>query len=257
VLECVINVSEGHDTPALAAIIATAQGTLLDAHRDEHHNRAVLTLAGDEVEDAARRVAVETVERLDIGTHRGVHPRIGVLDVVPFVPLEGSRMEDAVRARDAFAAWATNELGLTCFLYGPERSLPEVRREATRTAGGHPTAGHCAVGARPVLVAYNLWLVANDVGTAKAIAAGVRSPAVRALGLQVGDHVQVSCNLVAPDEVGPAEIYDAVAAEAPVARAELVGLAPAAVVRAVHRDRWAELGLSEDQTIEVRLRRSR
>ena len=253
-LECVINVSEGHDTPALRAIAEAAGDHLLDLHRDEHHNRAVLTMAGPEVEAAARRVGVVTVAKLDLRTHEGVHPRIGALDVVPFVPLDGSTIGDAIRARDAFADWAEEELGLPCHRYGPERSLPDVRR---RVQGGHPTAGACAVGAREVLVAYNLWLEQAELAQAKAIAAAIRSPAIRALGFQVGTAVQVSCNLVAPLEVGPAAAYDAVAAHAPVARAELVGLAPLAVVRAAPRGRWNELGLDEAATIEGRLRQLR
>ena len=87
-LECVINVSEGQDGPALRAIVAAAGDTLLDVHRDEHHNRAVITLAGDRVEVAAQEVARACVAVLDLSTHVGVHPRIGVIDVVPFVPLD-------------------------------------------------------------------------------------------------------------------------------------------------------------------------
>lgn len=258
-LECVINVSEGHDGDALDAISAAAGPSLLDVHRDEHHNRAVLTMAGDDVEAAARAVASEAVARLDLRTHRGAHPRIGVVDVVPFVPL-ATVLADAVFARDRFAAWASASLGLPCFLYGPERSLPDVRRGAftflppdTGPANPHPTAGACAVGARTVLVAYNLWLARPDLARARSIAATIRSPAVRALGLAVGDAVQVSCNLVAPLDVGPAEVFDRVAALAPIARAELVGLAPLAVVRAAPRNRWTELDLAEDSTIEARL----
>jgi glutamate formiminotransferase len=261
VLECVINVSEGHDGPALSAIVAAAGDTLLDLHRDEHHNRAVLTLAGDHVEDAARAVAATAVDQLDLRTHAGAHPRIGVLDVVPFVPLTGSTMDDAITARGAFAIWAGRELALPCFLYGPERSLPDLRRAAFTTlapdtgpATPHLTAGACAVGARSVLVAYNLWLATNDLAAAKAIAASLRSPVVRALGLQVGEHVQVSCNLLAPDRCGPAEVFDQVAGRAEVATAELVGLLPHDVLAAVAQDRWAELDLSEDRTIEARLR---
>jgi glutamate formiminotransferase len=260
VLECVVNVSEGHDVPRLWAIAAAAGSALLDVHRDEHHNRAVLTLAGDGVEDAVREVARAAVKILDVATHTGAHPRIGAIDVVPFVPLEGSTLDDAIAARDAFARWAAAELGLPCFLYGPERSLPDVRREAfgalapdTGPATPHPTAGACAVGARRVLVAYNLWLADADLSAAMSIAAAIRAPAVRALGLQVGSAVQVSCNLIAPEEVGPAEVYDRVARDAVVERAELVGLVPRAVLAAAPPTRWAALDLSEDRTIEARV----
>jgi glutamate formiminotransferase len=258
VLECVANVSEGHDEPRLWAIAAAAGSALLDVHRDEHHNRAVLTLAGDGVEEAAREVARAAVGILDLTMHVGAHPRIGVIDVVPFVPLEGSTMNDAITARNAFADWLWGELGVPCHLYGPERSLPDLRREVgALDEPGHPTAGACAVGARDVLVAYNLWLARSDVATAKAIAKAVRSPAVRALGLQVGDAAQVSCNLIAPHDVGPAAIYDLVAGNADVARAELVGLLPRKVLLAAPQDRWDVLDLSDDRTIEARLERIR
>jgi glutamate formiminotransferase len=192
-----------------------------------------------------------------------VHPRLGVVDVVPFVPLDGESMASAVGARDAFAAWAASELGVPCFLYGPERSLPEVRRRAfvdlrpdTGPPAPHPTAGACCVGARPVLVAYNVWLSTADVAVARRVAAAVRSPELRALGLACGDRVQVSMNLVQPLVVGPADAYDAVAALAPPAGAELVGLVPSAVLDRIPPSRWPELDLTRDRTIEARLART-
>src|SRR6202022_168904 len=109
-------------------VIVTAAGQhLLDVHRDADHNRSVLTMAGPGLQDAVRRVAEAAVATLDLRTHTGAHPRIGVLDVVPFVPLLGSTMADALAARDQFAAWAAAALALPCFLYGPERTLPDVR----------------------------------------------------------------------------------------------------------------------------------
>src|SRR3954470_10923150 len=103
VLECVINVSEGRRAAVVAQLAAAGGAHVLDVHSDAHHNRSVLTLAGPGVEEAARAVTVAAVERLDLRTHTGVHPRIGVVDVVPFVPLAGSTMADAVAARDGFA----------------------------------------------------------------------------------------------------------------------------------------------------------
>ena len=256
-LECVINVSEGRDRSVLRAVALAGEGCLLDVHADPHHNRAVLTLAGAGVEDAARAVATEAVRWIDLRLHVGVHPRLGAVDVVPFVPLAGSTMDDALAARNRFAAWAAEELGVPCFLYGPERTLPDVRRRAfTGLApdfGGPvppPTAGAICVGARPVLVAYNVWL-ADGVGvvTARRVAREIRGPALRALGLDVGGRAQVSMNLVDPARLGPAEAYDAVAARAPVAGAELVGLVPAAVLEAVPAERWAELDLGSDRTL--------
>jgi glutamate formiminotransferase / 5-formyltetrahydrofolate cyclo-ligase len=264
VLECVINVSEGRDGTVIGALAEAGGRSLLDVHSDAHHHRSVLTLAGDEmeVEPAARAVAAEAVARLDLRRHRGVHPRLGVVDVVPFVPLEGATMADAVAARDRFLAWAGAELDLPGFAYGPERSLPEVRRSAfaslAPTAGPalpHPTAGAVCVGARPVLVAYNVWLASGaGVEEAVRVAVGLRvGGRVRALGLDVGGRAQVSMNLVDPDRWGPAEAYDSVRAVVAVERAELVGLLPAAVLDAISPDRWDELDVGPQRTIEARL----
>jgi glutamate formiminotransferase len=103
-----------------------------------------------------------------------------------------------------------------------------------------------------VLVAYNLWLAEGDLELGRRIAASLRGPAVRALGLQVGAHVQVSINLVDPSTVGPEAVFDAVAEQAPIERAELVGLAPRAVLDAIDPARWPELDLSPERTIEAR-----
>jgi glutamate formiminotransferase / 5-formyltetrahydrofolate cyclo-ligase len=221
----------------------------------------VFTLGGhnEMVAAGVRSLATETLARLDLRTHQGAHPRIGVLDVVPWVALSGPRAA-ATEARNAFAAWAGAELELPCFLYGTERTLPDIRRDAWRSlapATGprmpHPTAGAAAVGARPPLVAYNLWLDGADLDEARRLAAAIRGPAVRALGLQVGDTVQVSCNLIAPQVVGPAAVFDAVATRSAVARAELVGLVPARVLAAIPAHRWPELDLDRSRTIEARL----
>jgi glutamate formiminotransferase len=264
VLACVINVSEGRDPSVVEAVAAAAGRLLLDLHSDPHHHRSVLTLAGPEtdlLQEAARRVAAEAVRRIDLRAHLGVHPRLGAVDVVPFVPLAGSTLTDAVAHRDHFAAWAAAALHLPCFLYGPERALPDVRREAFAglvpdrgPAVPHPTAGAVCVGARPVLVAYNLWL-APEVGldAARRVAIDLRGPGVRALGLDVGGHRQVSCNLLEPLRFGPLDAYDAVASRATVARAELVGLVPVAVLDAVPPERWAQLDLDAERTLEARL----
>ena len=258
-LECVVNISEGRDPALIDAIASSAGADLLDVHTDPDHHRSVLTVVG---EDAPRAVARAAVEHLDLRTHRGVHPRIGVVDVVPFVALDGSTADDAVAARDAFCLWAGEALALPCFRYGSERSLPAVRRGAFTTlvpdcgpSEPHPSAGAVAVGARPVLVAYNVWLVDADLGRAQQIAASLRSPSVRALGLQVGEEVQVSVNLVAPDVTGPGALTDAVAAQAEVARCELVGLLPRWVLDLEDPARWGALDLGPDRTIEARLAR--
>jgi len=263
-LECVVNISEGRRPDVVAGIAAAAGPHLLDVHTDAHHHRSVLTLLGEE---APRAVAEAAVAALDIRGHTGAHPRIGVVDVVPFVPIAGASLADAVAARDRFAAWAGDRLGLPCFRYGPlsggDRTLPELRRRAfadlvpdTGPARPHPTAGAVAVGAREVLVAFNLWLAEPDLAVARRLAAELRGPAVRALGLAVGDGVQVSVNLLDPGGVGPADVFDAVAARTPVARAELVGLLPRSVLQMVPPERWGQLDLGEDHTIEAALARA-
>lgn len=256
-LECVVNISEGRDRASIERIAAAAGDSLLDVHTDPHHHRSVITLVG---EDAARAVASQAVALLDLRSHVGVHPRIGVLDVVPFVPLGDATLDDAVTARDRFCAWAAEELALPCFAYGPERTLPEVRRGAfgdldptCGPAEPHPTAGAAAVGARPVLVAYNVWLAEADLALARQVAGLVRRPGMRTLGLQVGDRVQVSMNLTDPHLVGPDAAADAVAEHAAVAGCELVGLVPRPVLDRIPESRWTELDLSESRTIEARL----
>jgi glutamate formiminotransferase len=273
VLECVVNLSEGADRSLVDTLAATVGSSLLDVHSDPDHNRSVFTLAGADVEAAVRALATAALQSLDLRTHCGVHPRLGVVDVVPFVPLAadgtparpGDDLGEALAARGRFARWAGAELALPCFLYGPERSLPEVRRHAfgeltpdTGPRRPHPSAGACAVGARPALVAYNVWLDTDDVRVAAAVAAAVRAPLVRTLGLAVAGGTQVSCNLLDPWTWGPAQVYDAVRGQAAqrgllVSRAELVGLAPRQVVEAVAPERRRILDLSLDRSIEGRL----
>ncbi|HET6664942.1 MAG TPA: hypothetical protein VFG94_11820 [Acidimicrobiales bacterium] len=256
-LECVVNISEGSRPHVVTAIASSAVGSLLDVHSDADHNRSVLTLIGEE---APRAVARAAVAALDLRRHQGVHPRIGVVDVVPFVPLAGSMLLDAVAARDRFLDWMADELGVPGFAYGPERTLPDVRRLAFTElipdrgpARPHPTAGAAAVGARPVLVAWNVWLADPDLARARRVAREIRGPSVRALGLPVGKRVQVSMNLVEPDVLGPAEAWDLVAGREAVAGAELVGLVPRSVLDRTDPGRWAQLDLADEKTIEARL----
>lgn len=263
VLECVMNLSEGRDPDLIASLTAAAGDGLLDVHVDAHHNRSVFTMIGEE---APRRLATSAVELLDLRTHHGVHPRIGVVDVVPFVALEGTNPSEAVTARDRFCVWAGEELALPCFRYGDERTLPDVRRQAFTTLAPdcgptvpHPTAGACAVGARPPLIAYNLWVTDLDAATLRSVAASLRGPHLRTLGLEVGKRFQVSCNLIDPAILGPAEVADRVAqavgtAGGRVTGTELVGLVPAGVLEAIPTRRWPELDLAPDRTIEARIR---
>ena len=253
-LECVINVSEGRRPDAVEPIAVAAGASLLDVHTDGDHNRAVFTLAGPAVEEDARALATAAVEAIDLGYHVGAHPRTGAVDVVPFVPLDGTSMDDALAARDRFATWLSTQLTVPCRTYGPDGpSLPELRREL-RGVSGHPTAGVTCVGARPVLVAYNVWLRPGvGVEQARSVADEVRGPAVRALGIDVGGQAQVSFNLIEPALVGPDAAFDAVATRVAVERAELVGLVPEAVLRAIPSHRWEELDLASSSTIEARL----
>ena len=256
-LECVINISEGGNPSQLRELSAELGPDLLDLHSDPDHNRSVFTLAG---EDPARILAKSATAMFDIREHHGVHPRVGIVDVVPFVALDGSRFEDAIAARDRFAHFAANELGIPCFLYGPERTLPFIRKHAfvdllpdLGPSSPHPRSGAICVGARPILIAYNVWLKDQTVETAKHIAKTIRTNERRTLGLQVGEHAQVSMNLIDYEVTGPLEAYDAVAELAPVDHAELVGLVPARALARIPRDRWTQLDLSGEKTIEWRL----
>lgn len=259
----------------LHELVEVGGQAVLDLHHDPYHHRAVLSLGAhraEVLESAVQAVARAAVAALDLRHHRGVHPRFGVVDVVPFVPLVGGHpaspdddLGPALTARDRFCAWAADELGVPCFRYGPERTLPDLRRQAfaelqpdSGPGRPHPTAGACAVGARPALVAYNVWLRHAPVEVARAIASGLRSPAVRALGLAVGGHSQVSCNLVEPFRVGPGDVYAQVMAAAAdagvsVARGELVGLVPAAVADAVPEADRRQVDVDMDRTVERRL----
>lgn len=278
-LECVINISEGR-TPEILDPLARACGpALLDVHTDADHHRSVFTLASvdpGETEAAARRLAVAAAESLSIAHHDGVHPRLGVIDVVPFVALAPTSTAVAVDAARAFAAWIGTDLQIPAFLYDladPEhRPLPTVRRDAFTVrapdAGPdhpHPSAGATAVGARPVLVAVNLELEADDLDLARTVAHQIRERdgglrGVRALGLALPSlaRAQVSMNLVDLDQAGLelacTTARDAVEARGGrIRRVELVGLVPASVLDACRPEFLAWSGLGEDVTIESRM----
>jgi glutamate formiminotransferase len=255
----------------LAELASECGPFLLDLHKDADHHRSVFTIAGgaEEVQLSVRALASAVVERVDVALHAGAHPRIGALDVVPFVNLvaggEGSDLIDgpdgpALESRDRFAKWAGATLGLPCFLYGPERTLPVLRRTSWKgllpdfgPVAPHPSAGAVAVGARRALVAYNLWLAVPDADAGRRVAAALRGPHVRTLALQLGESVQVSCNLIDPWIAGPGAVFDAVASQVAVGRAELVGLVPRGVLLGEPRHRWKELDLDPSRTIEARL----
>lgn len=253
-LECVINISEGRRLDAIEKIGSQIGHDVLDIHSDFHHHRSVFTLA---TTSAARQLAELSAQQFDLRQHVGVHPRIGMIDVVPFVPLENSTIEQAIQARNEFADYAASELKIPSFVYGPERDLPEIRKRAFvdlapdfGPSKPHPTAGAICVGARKVLVAYNIWLKNATIEDGRRIAREIRSRQVRTLGLQLGNEIQVSMNLISPDEVGPEFVFDEVSERAEIARAELVGLVPARVLTQIQKSRWTELDLSKEKTIE-------
>lgn len=257
-LECVINISEGRNTEVIQRLADCVADALLDVHTDPDHNRSVFTLVGT---DAPRTLTRTAVELLSLTDHDGVHPRLGVVDVVPFVPLADSTMSDAVIARDDFSVWAASELQMPVFLYGAERSLPDIRRNAwthlmpdVGPHAPHPTGGALCVGARQPLVAWNIWLRGVDISETRDIARRVRTEQIRTLGLQVGNDTQVSFNLIEPNSHGPDRAYDAVAEHVAIERCELVGLIPRDALVAISPDRWEALDLDETKTIEWRLK---
>lgn len=260
-LECVVNVSEGSNTEVLAALSDACASDLLDVHSDADHNRSVFTLIGT---NAPKLLTKATVSRLSLPSHEGVHPRLGVVDVVPFVPLGDFTMDDALQARNEFAQWVATELNIPCFLYGPERTLPFIRKNAWSSLvpdigphAAHSTAGAICVGAREPLIAYNVWLEDVSLQRTKDIASLVRTEHIRTLGLQVGRFTQVSVNLVSPTIANPVDVVDAVKQHVSVHHCELVGLLPEEILHAIPQDRWEELDLAEDRTIESRLQRRR
>ena len=264
-LEAVPNVSEGRDAAVISAIGAAfaKHAALLDVHSDPDHHRSVFTVAGEDddlVESLLAGIGT-AVELVDLREHSGVHPRIGVADVVPLVPLEPAHIEAAAAAARALAHRIGSELGLPVFLYGEvgaERRPAFFRRggldelvrrvsagELVPNEGPHaidPRAGVALVGARHALVAYNLDLDTKDVSIAMAIAAAVREssggmPGLQALGLELtgSGRLQVSMNVIDLDRAPVHEVVERVRREAAdrrveVVAGELVGLVPERVV---------------------------
>jgi glutamate formiminotransferase / 5-formyltetrahydrofolate cyclo-ligase len=276
VLECVPNVSEGRDRAVVDALAAACATALLDVHVDPDHHRSVFTLAGPAVADAAWALCEQAMRTIDLRGHAGVHPRLGAVDVVPFVALDGSEPSEAVALARSFARRLADELAVPTFLYDEadprRRTLPSVRRDAFThrapdhgPATPHPSFGATAVGARPPLVAVNCVLARGDLDRARAIARTVRErdgglAGVRALGLALASRgrVQVSMNLVDLTRTGLEAACAAVvrAAQArgdDVAEVELVGLVPAAEVARCSAEFRSWVGLGADRTIEGRL----
>jgi glutamate formiminotransferase len=277
-LECVVNVSEGRRPEVLDALAHACVPVLLDLHADVDHNRAVFTLGGEpeEVERAVRALALETAARIDLREHEGVHPRLGVVDVVPFVALSPTPAGVAREAAHRYGAWSAADLRLPVFFYDEadteRRTLPETRRDAfvrrmpdTGSAAEHPQLGATAVGARRLLVAVNCELDRDDLAVARAIARAVRErdgglPGVRAIGVALPSRAraQVSMNLVALERTGLEAACIAVRerardAGAEVVAVELVGLIPSAELErcSVSFRSWS--GISASSTIEARV----
>jgi len=268
-LLAVPNISEGRNLSAIQELteaFTTGPVALLDSHSDADHNRSVLSLAGPPgaLADALLNGARETVARVDVmsGTADppGAHPHVGALDVAPIVHLDERTRGAACAEALVLADRIGGELGVPVFLYGPladgipGRTRAELRRGgpaglAERMRAGaccpdfgpsqmHPTAGATLVAARPPLVAFNLELAAPaTVERARAIAARIRDggpdglPGVRAIGVALaGGRAQVSTNVERPSQTPLRAVVDAVGRHAPVARAELVGLAPRAAL---------------------------
>src|SRR5881296_4665559 len=247
-VECVPNFSEGRNPATIEALRRAMTGVpgvaLLDVQADTAHNRSVFTFvappdAAVEAALAAMRVATE---RIDLSRHTGEHPRMGATDVVPFVPVRDVTMDDCVALARRLAERAAAELQVPIYLYAkaatrPERErLPDIRKgefEGLRERLGkdpaadpdfgptriHPTAGATAIGARPFLVAFNIYLDTSDVDIAKDVAKRIRTssgglPAVQASGFAVGGKAQVSMNLLDIDTTPPARVFAAVEAAA-------------------------------------------
>jgi glutamate formiminotransferase len=259
-LIAVPNVSEGRDRDVLERLEeSVGEARVLDLHVDPDHNRAVFTLVGRQGELAGGLVGLAraAAEHIDLRSHDGVHPHVGALDVMPVVWLDGERRGAAGAEALTAAARVGDEVGLPVFLYGDLATRPEHTERAWLRRGGpgglaqrmeageltpdygppraHPTAGVVLATSRRPLVAFNVDLATDDVELAKSIAAEIREaegglPGVRALGLYLAERgrAQVSTNVHDHLAVPLAAIVERVRARAPVAEAELIGLAPRA-----------------------------
>src|SRR5215218_3630575 len=288
--EAVPNFSEGRERDRISRIVAAVRSVegvrVLGLHSDPDHNRSVLTFAGEEeaVLEAAVALDDACAREIDLTSQTGEHPRMGSLDVLPFVPLEGATLEDAARLARR-AGERIEPLGFLVYLYeaaataSHRRNLADVRRGGYQGLAARledplwqpdygprdldPHKGAVAVGARPFLVAFNAYLDTNDLEVARAIAREVRErdgglPGVKALGLKVGGRAQVSMNLtdlertsmpVALEAVREAAVEHGVSVES----TELVGLAPLEAVLQTARHYLRLRELDAHHVLEMRL----
>jgi glutamate formiminotransferase len=286
-VESVPNYSEGRRLEVVdrlaAAVLETPGAYLLDRTSDASHNRSVLTLAGeaDAVQAALERTIEVAVRELDMERHTGEHPRIGAIDVIPFVPLGTTTLAECVELARSFGRRIAARFELPVYLYARAATRPDRVRLADVRRGGyeavrdeialgdrepdfgpsrtHPRAGAVAVGARPFLIAWNINLDSTDLELARRIARTVREssgglPAVQASGFWIAELecAQVSMNLLDFAVTPMWRVFEAVrdlAAEAGVAirESELIGLAPVAAFDAVAARAGVAAGASEEQ----------
>jgi glutamate formiminotransferase / 5-formyltetrahydrofolate cyclo-ligase len=271
VFECVPNISDGRRIDVIEAVRAAAAAgdgvAVVDVSSDEAHNRSVITLVGtgDGVLGAAVRLAEKAVELIDLRSHRGEHPRMGAVDVIPFIPVGDATMDDAVLLAHRCAQAIWERVRVPSYYYGAAATRPERRRLADVRKGQfeglleavklperhpdvgepmlHPSAGAVAIGARDFLIAFNVDLRTDDLALAERIAAGVRQTSGGFFGLQakgfvIGENrVQVSMNVLDYRAIPLYRVAEIVRREAAdrgvgVDRCELVGLAPLAAVAA-------------------------
>jgi glutamate formiminotransferase len=265
-IEAVPNFAEGRRPAVIDAItgaIQSAGAHLLDRSSDWDHNRTVLTIAGSPaaVIEGLFRAVEMAARHIDLFEQRGAHPRLGATDVVPLVPLRHISLQECVELARELGQRIGDELNLPVYLYEaaatrPERrNLADLRRgefEELRTTIHTPQrqpdfgpaqlgpAGAVIVGARPILIAFNVFLKSDDVAIAQSIARQIRAssggfPAVKAIGLLIDGQAQVSMNLVDYTQTPIHVVYDAISRLAQahgvaVTRSELIGLAPQAAM---------------------------
>ena len=266
IIECVPNFSEGRDVRRVEAIVAAMRVDgvrLLDWSMDSDHNRSVVTVAGapSAVLESAIRGAGKAAELIDLTRQRGVHPRIGAADVIPFVPVSGVKLEQCVMLARQAGQEIWQRFGVPVYFYEAAAARPDrvnlddirrgqfeglrdtVRKEAARRPdlGGpdlHPTAGACAVGARKFLVAYNVYFDSTDVALVRAIARDIRAASggfkgVKAMGLLAHGRAQLAMNITDFESTPISQVYNTVCRfalnhkSAPV-EAEIIGLVPEA-----------------------------
>ena len=287
-LECVPNFSEGRDPNVIAAIAAAIESiagvTLLGFESDADHHRSVITFAGEE--EGVLQAAVECVgkaaELIDLRKHAGVHPRVGVTDVLPFVPLAGSTLTDCIRIAHRAGTEIWRRFSIPVYFYEAAAKRPSRRHlQHVRRTGfdgqppdigdlaAHATAGAVMVGARPFLIAYNINLVTRDARVAKTIAAKIRESSggfhfVKAMGLYLAsqDCAQVSMNLTNFAEIPLDELYAAVEREAArlgtaIAESELIGFIPRQAFERAPAFFRRIRGFDESRIIENRLGENR